>query len=174
MHNIYKFACITLGFGLIPACDHEDTTPRSGDVDPIVCGGFLGLECPDDLACVDDPADDCDPSNGGADCNGICQDPNPTSCGGYGGIDCPEGEVCVDDPADDCDPNNGGADCIGICEPAPGGDDKSKTKPDKIKCNDKDRDYVSKDPAQCAAILFFCPEGQSVFFDECGCGCEPA
>ena len=118
MHYIYKFACISLGFGLITACDHEDTTPRSGPVDSIVCGGFLGLECPDDLVCVDDPADDCDPSNGGADCSGICQDPNPTYCGGFGGIDCPKGEICVDDPADDCDPNNGGADCIGICEPA--------------------------------------------------------
>ncbi|KAM5381814.1 hypothetical protein ACJZ2D_002804 [Fusarium nematophilum] len=36
------------------------------------CGGFAGLECPKGLWCYDDPTDDCDPENGGADCGGIC------------------------------------------------------------------------------------------------------
>ena len=36
------------------------------------CGGFLGTPCPGGGKCVDDPTDDCDPSNGGADCIGIC------------------------------------------------------------------------------------------------------
>jgi len=37
------------------------------------CGGFAGLRCSDTSQyCVDDPRDDCDPLNGGADCGGIC------------------------------------------------------------------------------------------------------
>ena len=39
------------------------------------CGGFGGIQCPDDLTCVDDPRDDCDPERGGADCGGICVTP---------------------------------------------------------------------------------------------------
>jgi len=84
--------------------------------EPAVCGGFAGIPCPDGQTCVDDPSDDCDPKNGGADCSGICVDqPPPTFCGGIAGIPCPDGETCVDDPSDDCDPKNGGADCSGIC-----------------------------------------------------------
>jgi hypothetical protein len=65
---------------------------------------------------VDDPSDDCDPNNGGADCGGICvEQPKPTFCGGIAGFPCPDGESCVDDPSDDCDPANGGADCGGMC-----------------------------------------------------------
>ena len=36
------------------------------------CGGFLGIPCPGLGRCVDDPTDDCDPANGGADCGGMC------------------------------------------------------------------------------------------------------
>jgi hypothetical protein len=37
------------------------------------CGGFAGpYTCGDDLECQDDPRDDCDPNDGGADCGGIC------------------------------------------------------------------------------------------------------
>ena len=81
------------------------------------CGGFLGLACEDpNQECVDDPNDDCDPNQGGADCGGVCI--TPAACGGFGGIACEgKGEVCVDDPNDDCDPEKGGADCIGICVP---------------------------------------------------------
>lgn len=42
-------------------------------VTPEFCGGFAGLPCKDaNKICVDDPRDDCDPLNGGADCGGIC------------------------------------------------------------------------------------------------------
>lgn len=85
-------------------------------------------------------------------------------CGGIANIQCPDGLECVDDPDDDCDPNNGGRDCGGICEQPKGGG----------ACDARDRDYVSRDPDRCATIRFFCPEGQVPFFDECGCGCEPA
>lgn len=39
----------------------------------IMCGGFIGRQCPSGLTCVDDPTDGCDPANGAADCPGVCQ-----------------------------------------------------------------------------------------------------
>ncbi|MFL5344110.1 MAG: hypothetical protein ACJ8AT_04920 [Hyalangium sp.] len=90
-------------------------------------------------------------------------------CGGFANIPCPEGLLCVDDPNDDCDPNAGGRDCGGICaEP-----DKDK----KPKCED-DQDprlsYVSREPDKCAATDVRCSEGYTAFFNDCGCGCQPA
>ncbi len=79
------------------------------------CAGFLGLTCPDGLTCVDNPVDDCDPQNGGADCGGVCMAPTLLECGGFFGLTCPEGLTCVDDPIDDCDPQSGGSDCAGFC-----------------------------------------------------------
>ena len=87
-------------------------------------------------------------------------------CGGFAAIPCPEGLVCVDDPNDSCDPTQGGADCGGICVNP---DDEQKPKCDY---NDPNRRYVSRDPNQCAAIRFICNEGETAFFDDCGCGCE--
>ncbi|MEO6421998.1 MAG: Kazal-type serine protease inhibitor domain protein, partial [Candidatus Nitrotoga sp.] len=37
-----------------------------------MCGGIAGFLCPEGMKCVDDPADNCDPAKGGADCAGIC------------------------------------------------------------------------------------------------------
>lgn len=38
-----------------------------------MCGGFAGFPCEEEgRVCIDDPFDDCDPENGGADCAGIC------------------------------------------------------------------------------------------------------
>ena len=81
---------------------------------PTFCGGIAGIPCPDGQTCIDDPSDDCDPNNGGADCGGICV-AKPTFCGGIAGFPCPDGQTCVDDPSDNCDPKHGGADCGGIC-----------------------------------------------------------
>lgn len=36
------------------------------------CGGFAAMQCPEGFICIDNPGDDCDPENGGADCGGIC------------------------------------------------------------------------------------------------------
>ena len=85
-------------------------------------------------------------------------------CGGIAGIPCAEGYTCVDDPNDTCDPNQGGADCGGICQ----------VKKKACDYDDPNRTYVSQDPEQCAVIRFTCPEGQSAFFDDCGCGCTTA
>ncbi len=51
---------------------------------PTFCGGIAGFPCPEGQTCVDDPNDDCDPQNGGADCGGICVEATPcgdTRCG---------------------------------------------------------------------------------------------
>jgi hypothetical protein len=51
-----------------PACDQLGIC-----VGEKLCGGFAGFEC--DISgqvCVDDPRDDCDPLNGGSDCEGLC------------------------------------------------------------------------------------------------------
>lgn len=40
-----------------------------------MCGGIANIKCPDGLKCVDDPDDTCNPTQGGADCSGICVKP---------------------------------------------------------------------------------------------------
>jgi hypothetical protein len=190
MSYCFKFNCIAFGLtltGLVGACDHDDITSRIAETS-VPCGGLAGSECPDGLLCADDPADDCDPGQG-ADCAGICVEPGPAICGGFAGLMCPMGQTCVDDPRDSCDPMLGGADCSGICEDVDGGANghhphphkpgkpgkPGKGKPGKpTKCEDDGRSYVSHDPNQCAAILFQCGDGETAFFDECGCGCVPA
>ncbi|KAL0935820.1 proteinase inhibitor kazal [Colletotrichum truncatum] len=41
-------------------------------VEKIYCNGFIGLQCPEGMWCMDDPRDSCNPKKGGADCIGIC------------------------------------------------------------------------------------------------------
>jgi hypothetical protein len=42
-----------------------------------MCGGFAGFKCADQTQmCLDDPRDDCDPMQGGADCAGLCITPH--------------------------------------------------------------------------------------------------
>ncbi len=56
------------------AYQHADLT-ACACVDNPSCGGFAGTACsdPNYPRCVDDPRDTCDPTNGGADCPGICE-----------------------------------------------------------------------------------------------------
>ncbi len=84
-------------------------------------------------------------------------------CGGFAGTPCAEGYSCIDDPNDGCDPNQGGADCGGIC---------MKENPEACTGREPGLKYVSRDPAQCAAIRFTCKQGYEPFFNECGCGCK--
>lgn len=88
-------------------------------------------------------------------------------CGGIAAQPCPEGYVCVDDPRDDCDPARGGADCAGLCRRGQGGQGACTG-------NEPGLQYISRDPNQCAALLFTCPDGQTPFFNACGCGCQQA
>jgi hypothetical protein len=48
-----------------------DNPPGSGS-GPF-CGGIAAIQCPGAGSCQDDPNDDCDLENGGADCGGICE-----------------------------------------------------------------------------------------------------
>jgi hypothetical protein len=114
-----------------------------GECAPAFCGGIAGFPCPAGQTCIDDPSDDCDPANGGADCGGICV--TQTFCGGIAGIPCPGGQTCVDDPSDDCDPTNGGADCGGICVP--------QTDPcAAVLCPEGNECVVDGDQASCVPI----------------------
>ncbi len=44
-----------------------------------MCGGIASIQCPSGFTCVDNLADDCDPTNGGADCSGLCAPVAPSS-----------------------------------------------------------------------------------------------
>ncbi len=67
---------------------------------PVTCGGLAGLPCPEGFTCVDDPTDDCDPSNGGADCLGICR----PRCGD---AVCGADEFCCNESCGICAPIGG-------------------------------------------------------------------
>jgi hypothetical protein len=95
----------------------DGSSCTSGGIVQETCGGFVGASCSDEtLTCIDNPTDDCDPNNGGADCIGICV----SSCAGYTATPqpgCPDGTVCVDNPdTPDC---TIAADCTGVCLPPP-------------------------------------------------------
>jgi hypothetical protein len=64
----YGNACAAAAAGV--SVEHEG---ECKDNQPQVCGGILGTECPRGQQCVDDPADECDPKQGGADCPGLCK-----------------------------------------------------------------------------------------------------
>jgi hypothetical protein len=94
------------------------------------CGGFAAFECPGGGECVDDPSDDCDPMNGGADCGGMCVcekaascvkgkhwDGRPSVCAcvddsagdgeACGSKTCPSGQVCCNASCGICTPPDG-------------------------------------------------------------------
>ena len=62
----YGNACLAAAVGVSVASQGE-CAPK-----PAFCGGFGGFPCPKGQTCIDDPSDECDPKNGGADCGGIC------------------------------------------------------------------------------------------------------
>jgi Kazal-type serine protease inhibitor domain len=65
----YGNACTAAAAGVSIAQEGECQMPEGE-----ACGGIAGRRCPEGKICVDDPADDCDPEQGGADCPGICRD----------------------------------------------------------------------------------------------------
>lgn len=64
----YGNACTAAGAGI--SVEYEGECKKTG---PQACGGIAGIQCTGGGTCVDDPADDCDPKQGGADCPGICK-----------------------------------------------------------------------------------------------------
>jgi hypothetical protein len=63
----YGNACFAHAAGTSVASQGECDQPE-------FCGGIAGFPCDEGQICIDDPSDDCDPNNGGADCGGICVD----------------------------------------------------------------------------------------------------
>ena len=157
---------------------YECVDPMTCGVDsgpgPKGCGGFAGFQCEDGLECVDDPTDECDPKNGGADCPGICveptepggcEGPNPAGCFTTG---CPGDQQCV---AEGCTPSScscdeeaglwictkdcGGGICVdGIDEPAPCGGIMGLLCKDGFECVDDPSDGCDpkKGGADCPGI----------------------
>jgi hypothetical protein len=64
----YGNACTAAGAGV--SIKYEGECKKN---EPQACGGIAGIRCPEGKTCVDNPADDCDPKKGGADCSGICE-----------------------------------------------------------------------------------------------------
>lgn len=64
----YGNACTAAAAGV--SVEHEGECKKT---EPQACGGIAGIQCADGGICVDDPTDDCDPRQGGADCPGICK-----------------------------------------------------------------------------------------------------
>jgi hypothetical protein len=63
----YGNACTAAAAGI--SIEHDGEC-KNAQATP--CGGIAGTRCPEGKVCVDDPADDCDPAHGGADCLGRC------------------------------------------------------------------------------------------------------
>jgi hypothetical protein len=64
--NTYPNSCNAAAAGVAVLHDGACATVRQ------TCGGIAAIPCPGGGRCVDDPTDSCDPSDGGADCGGIC------------------------------------------------------------------------------------------------------
>jgi hypothetical protein len=118
---------------------------------------------------VDDPNDDCSPTQGGADCGGIC----------VGGDEARKKPKC-----DKKDPtlsyvSEDPEQCMAITFLCAEGSTPFFNEcgcgcqtPKACNYEDPNRRYVSRDPDQCAAIRFVCEPGEEMFFDSCGCGCQ--
>lgn len=82
----YPNACAASAAGASVSFDGE--CPRA------FCGGIGGVACAGFGHCVDDPSDDCDPEQGGADCAGICECTQNALCAKGYHFDS-SGEVCM-------------------------------------------------------------------------------
>lgn len=96
------------------------------DQPKVFCGGIAGFPCPGGGKCLDDPSDDCDPKNGGADCGGMCVCPASADCKPGTRWD-PSPSVCACVPGAACGNRLCGPDqyccnaSCGICAPRGGG-----------------------------------------------------
>jgi len=117
----------------------------------ILCGGSDHLRCPLDIACCDDPRDQCDHTSD-ENCFGFCNisdtetilEYNTTIgpfnatlnpiilCGGPETLVCPHSFACLDDPRDNCDFNTD-SNCMGMC---------NTTAESEIESHNETNDYV--------------------------------
>jgi hypothetical protein len=78
----------------VPAPPPEPTGP--------FCGGIAGIACPGAGSCVDNPNDSCDPTQGGADCGGVCTCEIREFCV-QGSVFNPAPDVCACVPSEEPD-----------------------------------------------------------------------
>ena len=71
----YANACVAAAAGVAVSARGE-----CGGGKTVFCGGIAGIPCPGSGKCVDDPSDECDPNQGGADCGGMCLCPASAPC----------------------------------------------------------------------------------------------
>jgi hypothetical protein len=101
-------------------------------------------------------ASEADPNRGPlgkADANGSCADGSGDFCGGQSAHGCFCDAECVD--FGDCC-----SDAASVCQVAQCPDPADPTV-----------SYLSEDGLECAALTFSCGAGETLFSDECGCGC---
>ncbi|OJH41802.1 hypothetical protein BON30_00740 [Cystobacter ferrugineus] len=84
------------GCGPSDAMEAGNATQGVDESDPEgrFCGGLAAIPCPSGYICVDDPADTCDPAQGGRDCSGRCTAATAATCG-----DEPGDHYVLTDPA---------------------------------------------------------------------------
>ncbi|MBL4688478.1 MAG: hypothetical protein JKY37_28070 [Nannocystaceae bacterium] len=122
--NTYDNSCFAAAAGTGVVDDGPCAPPPPGSF----CGGIAGLPCLDGQVCEDDPNDNCDPAQGGADCAGVCvAEPvcQPVLCELF----CPSGFAtdpetgcetctCAEPPVDSepsCEDACGGSSAAGAC-----------------------------------------------------------
>jgi hypothetical protein len=93
--EIVPVVCIRAPCPALPQCQPDEQPP-------VFCGGLAGTACPGFGRCGDDPSDDCDPNNGGADCRGVCSCIQNVLCVRGDVFDsAPDVCACVPDPTQD-------------------------------------------------------------------------
>jgi hypothetical protein len=97
----YALAKLQRPRGMVRAQFERDDHVRDCSSGPF-CGGIAGIACPGNGQCGDDPSDNCDPNNGGADCGGVCTCIQNALCVRGAHFDsAPSVCACVPDPTQD-------------------------------------------------------------------------
>ncbi|WP_417908928.1 hypothetical protein [Candidatus Electronema sp. PJ] len=75
LEDVYNPICGCDGKNYNNACKaaSEGVSVKNRGACEQMCGGIAGISCPDGQECIDDPTDNCNPAQGGADCPGICE-----------------------------------------------------------------------------------------------------
>lgn len=133
--------------GLCFECDYEDPARRWVGRDRERCQ-TVRFTCEEgEQAFFDDCGCGCEPVPEACEYEGVSYPVGATFPAGDGCNEC----TCMEDGSVQC--------TLALCA-----------------CDYEDpaRSWVSRDPAECATVLFLCVEGMLPFYDDCGCGCEPA
>lgn len=166
-----------------------DTDSDCGDGLDCLCG-VCTRSCEEAVDCSGLPGASCAPANECSNANLVCVAPSeddaatPTDDESSSETElAPDaastvappvdaGPTPTSAPSDAAAPEASDASAPGT--PEAGAPDDAATPADGGSCEDPSRDYKSRDTETCTLIDFVCEEGSQHFFDDCGCGCEPA